>query len=228
MKISLTEKLLAHRIFSSLDKSELNLLAQVSIARNYDKDQWIAFNGDAWPYLLWVEDGLITALKESTTGRSLIVATIKPGEIFWGTALFTDNAPMPVALIAEKTSRVHLWSREAILPFFLRNGKMSWELSRLMVDRMQHASDIVEELAFQSIPGRLARLLVDRYGGEEGPVARDLTLDDMAAHIGSTTREMVCRALYRFADDGMIEITRTEFSFTDRDQLVQLAHKNID
>ena len=91
----------------------------------------------------------------------------------------------------------------------------------------QHASDIVEELAFQSIPGRLARLLIDRYGGEDGPVARDLTLDDMAAHIG-TTREMVCRALYRFADDGMIEITRTEFSFKDRDLLVQLAHKNID
>jgi len=227
MKNKLAEKLASHTIFSSLVASDLNQLAQLSIARNYDKDQWIAYNGDVWPYLFWVEDGLITALKESPSGRSLIVATIKPGEIFWGTALFIDNAPMPVALIAEKTSRVHLWPRERIQPFFLRNGQMSWELSRLMVDRMQHASDIVEELAFQSIPGRLARLLIDRYGREEGPVARDLTLDDMAAHIGST-REMVCRALYRFADDGMIEITRTEFSFTDRDQLVQLAHKNID
>ena len=112
-----------------------------------------------------------------------------------------------------------------LLPILLRNGQMSWELSRLMVSFMQRASNIVEELAFQPIPGRLARLLLERYnGGKDSPVARDLTLDEMAAHIGST-REMVCRALYRFSDDGLIEITRTEFLFTDQEKLEELAHK---
>ncbi|MEN8173349.1 MAG: Crp/Fnr family transcriptional regulator [Chloroflexota bacterium] len=227
MKSPLLEKLALNQVFASLNESDLTELAQLSISRDYDKDAWIVFYGDIWPNLFWIESGLITALKESPGGRSLIVATIEPGDVFWGTALFLDHAPMPVGLIAEKASRIHIWPRERILPIFLRNGKMSWELSRMMVNRMQHASDIVEELAFQSIPGRLARLLIDRYGEEDGPVARDLTLDEMAAHIGST-REMVCRALYRFADDDMIEITRTEFTFTNRDQLSQLAHKHTD
>ena len=52
-----------------------------------------------------------------------------------------------------------------------------------------------------------------------------MTLDEMAAHIGST-REMVCRILQRFANQGLIEITRTEFSFTDREQLNLLAQKS--
>jgi hypothetical protein len=36
-------------------------------------------------------------------------------------------------------------------------------------------------------------------GADGELVARELTLDEMAARIG-TTREIVCRALYRFAE----------------------------
>jgi DNA-binding transcriptional regulator LsrR (DeoR family) len=71
----------------------------------------------------------------------------------------------------------------------------------------------------------LARLLID-YPGQSslGPVARSLTLDDLAARIGST-REVVCRFLQRFADDELIKITRTEFEITDRDRLLSIVHK---
>jgi len=44
----------------------------------------------------------------------------------------------------------------------------------------------------------------------------------MAARIG-TTREMVCRVLYQFSDDNLIEITRTEFALNDTERLAQLA-----
>jgi hypothetical protein len=44
----------------------------------------------------------------------------------------------------------------------------------------------------------------------------------MAARIGST-REMVCRHLYHFADQGIIQINRTEFKIMDQDLLKDLA-----
>jgi hypothetical protein len=47
----------------------------------------------------------------------------------------------------------------------------------------------------------------------------------MAARIG-TTREMVCRALYRFADDGIIEINRTEFLISNKTLLGEIAHRD--
>jgi len=40
----------------------------------------------------------------------------------------------------------------------------------------------------------------------------------MASRVG-TTREMVCRILYRFAEAGAIQINRTEIVFKDRDLL---------
>ena len=39
----------------------------------------------------------------------------------------------------------------------------------------------------------------------------------------STTRELVSKTLHRFADEGMIEISRVQFVFTNRGELEQLA-----
>jgi DNA-binding transcriptional regulator LsrR (DeoR family) len=62
-------------------------------------------------------------------------------------------------------------------------------------------------------------VLLEQYGNTGGDfVARDLTLDEMAARIGST-REMVCRHLYHFADQGIIQINRTEIKINDLDYL---------
>ncbi len=213
-------------VFASLSAPDLEELASKARECSYAKDEWIVHNGDIWAYLLWVESGKINALKESGEGRSLITTTILPKESFWGLAFFQEEMPMPVALIAEEESKVFLWSREDFLPFLLKNGKMSWEFARQMVSRMQQASEVVESLAFHPVPGRLANLLLDRYSGSgEAPVARDLTLEQMAAHIGST-REMVCRALYKFADDGIIEINRTEFLISNKNLLGEIAHRD--
>jgi CRP/FNR family transcriptional regulator len=212
-------------IFSSLDMETLKKLAEIAITRSYESDHWVTHYGDVWPYLFVVHEGIITAIKESLEGRSLIVAQFESGEVFWGLSFFLEDAPTPAALVTTKPSKIHLWSRQQLLPILLKNGQMSWELTTLMVQRMLLASDIVEGLAFQPVAGRLAQFLLDRFG-ESGveKVSRNLTLDEMAAYIG-TTREMVCRILNKFSNQGLIEITRTEFMFKDRKGL-QMFVKN--
>jgi len=95
-------------------------------------------------------------------------------------------------------------------------------LSCLVIQRVQFASEIVEKLAFQPLTGRVARLLLEQFPAGQNVVPRHLTLDEMASRVG-TTREMVCRILYRFAEAGAIQINRTEFVFTDRDILESYA-----
>jgi len=219
-------ELLSHNpIFSHLDQVETQKVAKLTITRTFPKGEWLTHVGDAWPYLFLVGSGSITALKESSEGRSLIVVSLGKGEVFWGVSFFQEDALMPVSLIASEESIVHLWPKDRILPFMYQDGRMSWELAKLMVTRMLRASDIVEELAFQPVTGRLARLLLDRFGDAiEDYVSRDITLDEMAARIG-TTREMVCRQLYRFVDEGAIQISRTELMITDRGLLQEMAGK---
>jgi CRP/FNR family transcriptional regulator len=213
-------------IFADLDGDTKSGIVKNAITRSYPSDQWVSHYGDVWPYLFLVNEGRITALKESTEGRSLIVTEFGHGDVFWGLGFFIEAAPTPAALVATAQSKIHLWSREYFLPVLLENGRMSWELTTLMVRRMLVASDIVEGLAFQPVVGRLAQFLLDRFEEDVGErINRDITLDEMAAHIG-TTREMVCRMLHRLSRQDMIEITRTEFVFKNRDGLKRLVQNN--
>ena len=212
-------------VFSCMTARELDILFDQALVRLYHKGQYITHAGDIWPFIFFLSKGSISAVKESMEGRSLVATTFMPGEVFWGVSFFHLELPMPVALIVDLQSSVLLWSREQILPVILGNGQISWEISRLMVSRMLRASEILEELAFQPVAGRLAKLLIDFPGQmTSGPIARSLTLDNMAARIGST-REMVCRLLQRFADEQLIKITRTEFEITDRDRLTEIMQK---
>ena len=209
--------------FASLEADDKAALAAKAVFRRYERGEKIVLYGDVWPYFLLIGQGQVDAVKESGEGRSLLVTTFGPGDIFWGVAFFLDDAPMPVTLEARADCELYLWSCEDMQPVLVRNGPAMWDLSCLMVSRMLYASEMLEGLAFQPVAGRLARLLAELpHDDKSGAVSRSLTLDEMAARIG-TTREMVCRFLYRFAGQGLITITRTEFSITDRSALAELA-----
>lgn len=219
----LSELLKKSQIFSFLEESDLELVARQSVSRQYAKNEKVILYGDTWPYLFLVGQGRVDAIKESGEGRSLIVATFDMGDVFWGLSFFQENAPMPVTLEARESSQLFLWPRERMLPIVERNGRVGWELCRLMAGRMQHVSEIVDGLAFQPVAGRLARLLLDDFEmAGDTAISRHLTLEEMAARVG-TTREMVCRALYNFSDKKLIEVTRTEFVLTDREGLSKLV-----
>jgi len=221
----LMELLDQNPVFACLDPEVREQAGSCAISKKYPADQWIAHNGANWPYLFIVADGIVQAIKESPEGRSLIVTEINPGEIFWGISFFISEATMPVALVAKADTQLYLWALEDLQPLIYRHGCLSWELTRLMIQKMQFASEMLNEFVFQPTTGRLAKVLLDHYeDAVDEFVARDMTLDEMAARIGST-REMVCRHLYHFADQGAIHINRTEFKITNQELLRDLAGK---
>ena len=221
------EKTLAeHRIFSMLDPSQIKFAARVAIQKTYQDGAWITHHGKVWPYLFLVNKGKVQAIKESPEGRSLLVAEFQEMDVFWGIGFFLEDAPMPVALVAKGDAELYLWRVDDLKPTILKNGAFSWELVCLMIQRMQFASGMLDDFAFQPTTGRLAGVLLEHFqGAVDEYVSRDMTLDEMAARIGST-REMVCRHLYQFADQGVIQINRTELKILDQALLKNLARKD--
>lgn len=109
------------------------------------------------------------------------------------------------------------------MPVVSRRVEAVWEVTRVLVKAMRRVRNVVYGFAFHPVAGRLARLLLAHYNPAEGrPLPRDLTLDEMAETVG-TTREFVSKTLHRFADEGMIQINRVEFVFTDRGKLEELT-----
>lgn len=222
-KTTILDEIRSNPFFTGMDETDSASLARSAIRRNYQKGEIVTQHGDIWPYFFLIIAGKVNAVKVSYEGRRLLIVTLGEGDLFWGLAFFNDGAPMPVTLEALGSCQIYLWSKDSFYPILMKNPQTMWRLCQSMVNRMSRASEIVEEQAFQSNAGRLARLLLDSFKGSEGlAVARDLTLEEMATRIG-TTREIVCRVLYQFSDQKLIQVTRTEFSLTNEGGLRELA-----
>jgi len=225
MNSTIADLLKKNPVFKDLQEEILEKLISLAKPRKYAINSFLTNAGEFWPYLFLVGEGNLVVSKDSSEGRSLTITDLGQGEIFWGPAFFDDKIPNPATIRCSQASTLYLWKKEEVLPIFLENGSITWELSRLMLERMLKASEIITGLAFQPVAGRLANLLMNYpHQSDGGPMVRTLTLDDMAMRIG-TTREMVCRFLQSFADQGLIKITRTEMEIIDRNQLILLAQK---
>lgn len=119
-------------VFKVLPQKRLELLVAEGVIRKYEKGQCITNAGDLWPYFFLLASGSIHALKYSLEGRSLVVTTFLPGDIFWGLAFFYEHMPMPVTLEATKTTKIYLWSIEQMHPIF--NGKWTVFLGAFAFD----------------------------------------------------------------------------------------------
>ena len=159
---SLERILAANTMFEGLPQNELADLADNAIQRTYADQEIIVHQEDIWPYLFLIADGKIDAIKESAEGRSFIAMSLKAGDVFWGLAFFED-APMPVLLQAKEATQIYIWSREYLVPIVQQHGDMSWKLCQVMISRMQLASAIVDDLAFQPVMGRLAGLILSEF-----------------------------------------------------------------
>jgi len=210
-------------VFRKLNKKELTKLCELAVCRDLKKGQIISLYNDLLPYIILVQKGIMVMARESHKGHSLVLRTFKPGDIFLGHAII-DGGPTPGTLQAIQTNtRIYLWHKDHLMPIIKQNPEALWEITTILMKRMREASNTINQMAFEDVLTRLASLILDEYySKDQHQVPRNMTLDDMAARIG-TKREVVCRLLYRLRDKGIIEITRNQFLIKDIENLKLLA-----
>jgi CRP-like cAMP-binding protein len=209
-------------IFSKLTDRERAGLAAGAQEKRYEKDEFICWQGDKWPFVAYIASGRLEWAMLSPEGRRQVVFGLRPCEVVWAHSV-VDGLSMPASLEVREDAVLYLWKREQILPIILRNAQATWDVSLILMNYMRHVREVVYGFAFHPVAGRLARLLLTQYKPVDGqPAPRNLTLDQMAETVG-TTRELVSRTLHRFADEGLIRVNRVEFAFLDREGLENLA-----
>ena len=219
---NIAKSLASFPVFAALSHQEREQLAQSAVRRSYQKGECVAHGGDVWPYVIILANGELHALMTSPSGRSLGVLKIQAGEEFWSPSLF-NGIPLPTTLEVWKPSVIYFLHQNQVLPLVRRNTEALWKLSVELARRLQKKSVLVEEIAFFSISEKMARLLLNWFeGAASSRVTRDISLDEMGSMIG-TTSVMVCKQLSRFAEDGLIEVSRTEFRLRDKTGLERIA-----
>lgn len=211
-------------VFEKLPAKEIDTLIGQAVLKRLTAGDFLCHQGDVWPYAVYVVRGGLRWAILSIGGREKVLFRVEAGQPFWAHSMF-DEEPMPASLTAGKASQVLLWSKEVVAPFLSRNPALLWEILRQNMTTMRRAREVIYDLAFKQVAGRLAKLLLEQTAGQEGaPVQREMTLSEIAATV-SSSQEAVCRLLYQFQADNIIEINRATFKLNDRCALEMMIEK---
>jgi CRP-like cAMP-binding protein len=208
-------------VFDKLMPEDIAVLVSTATPRHLPPGSFLCRQGDAWPYVFFVEQGLLRWALCSSGGREYTLFTTGWNELVFAHSTF-DGLPMPAGVVAEKSSDVLLWPGEQIKAMLFEHPAALWDVPRLQMQTMRRAREIIYGLAFQPVAARLALLLLELCSKQENaPVSRDLRLSDIAAMI-ATSPEVVCRLLHQFQTDGILEITRADSTLHARQALEKL------
>jgi CRP/FNR family cyclic AMP-dependent transcriptional regulator len=177
---------------------------------------------DSGEVLFLLKKGRVQLYRISPNGKKLVVETLGPGAIFGEMSLVGQGMHNTFAEAIDECL-LCVMSRADVERLMREKPMVSFRFVEALGDRVTSLESRLEEIAFKSIPARLASLLL-RLSEEQGDgsVVTGYTHQDLGEMLG-TYRETVTQTLNEFKSDGLVEISRKRVEIKDRDGLEMLA-----
>jgi CRP/FNR family transcriptional regulator len=164
-----------------------------------------------------VIEGTIKVVKAAASGREMLLYRVAPGDscIISSSCLLGHS---PYSARGETESEVTM----VVLPsplfehLLAENTGFRDFVFHLFADRIAELMQRVEEVAFQRLDQRLARLLLAR--GDDIQATHQALADELGS-----VREIVSRLLKGFAAEGLVSLGREHIAILDRLALERLA-----
>jgi CRP-like cAMP-binding protein len=172
--------------------------------------------------LFLLKKGRVQLYRLSTGGKKIVVATLGPGAIFGEMSLVGQRMHNTFAQAVDECT-LCVMSRADVERLVQEKPEVAFRLVQMLGERVSTLETRLEDIAFRSIPARLADelLTLAEEQGNNG-VVRGLTHQDLAERLG-TYRETTTQTLNEFKSAGLIEIGRKRINILDRHGLEQMA-----
>lgn len=206
-------------IFSSLNESELAVLAGLAIGRRFKPGEFVFWDEDAPDWFYMVAEGRVKVVKHSSLGKEFIIAFFGPGEIFGEVAVF-ENKPYPASAQAVSETKVLGIRREDFLSFLAHHPEVALRIISVLGGRLRDAQSRLRDIAGERVEQRLARTLLMLFS-KLGP-ALPFTRQEIADMAG-TTSETAIRVMSRLKDGGIIRSSRGKTIIVDETRLRLLS-----
>ncbi len=126
-------------VFSLLDHSERETLADLLDCRKFPKDKLIFDVGDAGDCLFILRTGHVHVYVENTTGEKIVLGEFEPGEVF-GEISLLDGGPRTATAIAMEDSECFVLTRDDLQELITKHPHAAIDLLT-MVGRRLRATD---------------------------------------------------------------------------------------
>jgi CRP-like cAMP-binding protein len=209
-------------IFQDLTTSELAEMDRQITMSTCEPGRIFFMPEDSGEVLFLLKKGRVQLYRISPNGKKLVVATLGPGTIFGEMSLVGQGMHNTFAESVDECL-LCVMSRADVERLMREKPKVAFRFLESLGDRVTQLESRLEDIAFKSIPARLASMLL-RLADEQGDGTRvsGYTHQDLGEMLG-TYRETITQTLNDFKASGLVEISRKQITILDRDQLEFLA-----
>jgi CRP/FNR family cyclic AMP-dependent transcriptional regulator len=213
-------------LFSGLSTDERAAIAARARIRTLNAGEIVFAMGDPGNQLIALLSGMIRISIPSAEGKELLLAIIRPGEVF-GELAVLDGKERSADATAEQVCTVAILDRQDILSFFERNPSRWLEVVKLLCERLRHTDRAFADVALLELPVRLAKLMLRIIDLETKSVGVkqskiQFSQRELANMVGGT-RESVNKCLRNWQRSGVIKISEGSIVITKREALLNLA-----
>jgi len=182
------------------------------------------------PLFSALDDEAATALRASMADTRLRRGDVlfhEGGQMFGELSLF-DPGPRSATVTAVTDTTFSSLSHEDLLRWLDGRPGVARGLLTQLAGRLRKANDVVADLVFSDVPGRVAKALLDladRFGrsADDGVhVHHDLTQEELAQLVGAS-RETVNKALADFVSRGWMRLEPRSVVIMDIERLSRRA-----
>jgi CRP/FNR family transcriptional regulator len=211
--------------FETLERSDLERIAQVAVPRQFGPGETVFREGDASDTCYVVRAGHARAIRTHGDGRTITLATFGPGDIFGELAMFEDERRSATVEAIETTSVVGVLGPD-MRRLMGEHPDIATRLVIALGRRLREMNERLSRQSFQTVQSRVAlvlsQLVEEEVAAGNGPtdVLVTATQADLAQLAGSS-RESASRFLAVLERAGVISQGRGRLVVHNPDALEQ-------
>jgi CRP/FNR family cyclic AMP-dependent transcriptional regulator len=212
-------------VFSTLEPSDLERIAQMALPRQFEPGQAVFREGDQSDTCYVVREGHARAVRSHGDGRTITLATFGPGDIFGELAMFEDERRSATVEAIEPTSVIAVLGPD-MRRLMNEHPQIAARLVIALGRRLREMNERLSRQSFQTVQSRVAVVLSQLVeqeiaaGKQPADVLVTATQADLAQLAGSS-RESASRFLAVLERAGVISQGRGRLVVHDPKALEQ-------
>jgi CRP-like cAMP-binding protein len=211
-------------VFQTLERGDLDRIAQLAVPREFDPGEVVFREGDSSDTCYVVRDGRARAVRTHRAGRTITLATFGPGDIFGELALFEDERRSATVEAVQLTSVVGVLGPD-MRRLMTEHAEIAARLVIALGRRLRETNERLSRQSFQTVQSRVAVVLSELVAqeGADGDGQDVLVRATQAelAQLAGSSRESASRFLAVLERAGVISQGRGRLVVHDPQALKQ-------
>jgi CRP/FNR family transcriptional regulator, cyclic AMP receptor protein len=216
-------------LFSSLKQDSMMELNKLVHEKEIGKNQPIYFPNEPSSSIFFLKTGRVKISRYSDDGKEMIIAFIKPGEVFGEMAYLGEGERTDIAVTVEP-SFICAINKDEFSGFVERNPALNLKLTKIIGLKLKSYSERIEDLVFKDAKQRVISFLI-KLADENGKlIGNQIFIKPFLKHqdiadLTACARQTVNDVLTDFREKGIIDFDRKKLIINDAEKLKSLMKK---